>query len=279
MQESIQRLDKKLSAVYNNVRHLETASNGVYASAVRAGIDIDQFLDEVEAGSAFDFEGFVSSHRGNLLNFLKPQFHSIANSLINITAGGNGGMASIGRGEFFISFMSNFEAKISKSGRGDIEYKGKFEEVKHNGGKFAVDKKAGREVAKAFESLREEAGIPLRNRDYVPNRLKDKKLYTEDQIQILNGLYWQAIVEENEGPLRDDELFRKCIERAFQSVFESTDSVLIINEDLDFVRFFDASSAIQFYSDRLSIISREFEIRNRQNNAVAFYVGKEEVSA
>jgi hypothetical protein len=279
MQQAIERLDKKLEKIYNNPRHLETASNGVFASAIRAGIDVDKFLDEVEQGTAFDFESFASAERGNVLDFLKPEFHSIANSLVNITAGGNGGMASIGRGEFFIAFMSNFEAKISKSGMGDIEFKGRYEEVKHNGGKFAVDKKAGREVAKEFNVLREKTGIDLKLKDYVPNRLKDKRLYTEEQIQSLNGLYWQAIVEEDEGPLRDYELFRKCVRRAFENVFALTDSVLIMNEQLDFVRFFDSETAIKFYSDRIDIISREFEIRNRQNNAVAFYVGKEEVSA
>ena len=120
MKESIKNLDRKLESVYSNLRHRTEASNGVFCACIRHGIDPDKFLLDIENGSAFDFNSFSKSRSGNLLDFLHVDYHPIAQMLIDITAGGNGGMASIGRCEFFISFLSNFKSLISTEGRGDL---------------------------------------------------------------------------------------------------------------------------------------------------------------
>jgi len=54
---------------------------------------------------------------------------------------------------------------------------------------------------------------------------------------------------------------------------------LVLNEHNDFVRFFNAKTALKFYKERLSIVRRNFEIRNFQNNTVSFYLGLKEVTA
>jgi hypothetical protein len=278
LKKTIDRLDKKLESIYTNQRHLKEASNGIFGSAIRAGIDLEKFLDDIETKVAFDFESFSSANSGNFVNFIKSEYKVMAQPLIDITAGGNGGMASIGRGEFAISFFSNFEAIISKSGRGDIEYYGKFEEVKHNGGKLSIDDKAGNEVFRTFSKIIESKKILLKKKDFLPNRKTDSKIYSDQEKKILNGIYWEAMTGENGSPMSDDDWYKKSIERAFNRAFSKIDSLLVMNENNDFVRFFNASSALKFYSGKINIIKREFELRNNHNNAPSFYLGKSEVT-
>jgi hypothetical protein len=250
----------------------------VFGSAVRENIDMNKFIDDVENGIAFNFKSFSKDTSGNFLNYLLPKYHAMAQPLIDITAGGNGGMASIGRGEFAISFLSNFQSKITKSGKGDLEHRGKYEEVKHNGGKLSIDNKAGNEIFRSFTKLIEENGLTLKKKDYLPNRVGDFKLYIESEKHILNGYYWTAITGDDPSPLTDDEWTIKCLERAFVRAFEKIDSLLVINKKNDFVRFFNANKALDFYKKRLSIVKKNFEMRNFQNNAVSFYLGLEEIT-
>lgn len=277
-QKTINRLDKKLESVYDNPRHLKEAANGIFGSAVRANINLEKFLDDIENKTAFDQTSFFDSSKGNFLDFISGEYKVMAQPLIDITAGGNGGMASIGRGEFAIAFLSNFEAKISKSGRGDLEYRGKFEEVKHNGGKLSIDDKAGNEIFRTFTNIVEIKKIKLKKKDFLPNRKTDIKLYTESEKKILNGIYWQAMTGEEETPMSDNEWYKKSLERAFNRAFKKIDSLLVMDEHNNFVRFFDADSALKYYSSRINIISREFELRNVQANAPSFYLGKKEVT-
>ena len=279
LKNAIERLDKKLETIYDNPRHLKTASNSVFGSAVRENIDMNEFIDDVENGTAFDFKSFAKATSGNFLDFLKPKYHAMAQPLIDITAGGNGGMASIGRGEFAISFLSNFQSKITKSGKGDLEYLGKYEEVKHNGGKLSVDDKAGNEIFRSFKTLVESKGLKLQKKDYLPNRVADAKLYSASVKKDLNGLYWQAITGVEQSALTDDEWFILSLDRGFKRSFEKVDSLLVLNENNDFGRFFNSKTALDFYKARISIVKRNFEIRNFQNNAVSFYLGLEEVTA
>tara|TARA_R110000868_G_scaffold55984_1_gene173742 strand:- start:543 stop:1391 length:849 start_codon:yes stop_codon:yes gene_type:complete len=280
LKETIERLDRKLEEVYDNPRHLKTASNSVFASAVRQDIDVNEFLDSVENGTAFDIKEFSFASKGNFLDFIQPKYKVMGQSLIDITAGGNGGMASIGRGEFAISFLSNLKAKITKSGCGDLEFNGKYEEVKHNGGKVSVDDKAGNEIFRTFIKLVEEYDPKfLKKKDYLPNRKTDEKLYSLEEKKKLNALYWEAITKTPQTLMTDDEFFKKCFKRAFERLFEKIDTLLVLNEKNNFIRFFNATSAIKFYSDRISIVRGNFEIRNYQNNAVSFYLGLKEVTA
>jgi hypothetical protein len=239
-------------------------------AALRNSVDVDQLLDDIEHGTAFATQDFFAASSGNLTDFLKLEYHCISQSLVNITAGGNGGMASIGRGEFFIAFMSNFDAMISKSGRGDIDYStDKCEEVKHNGGKIKVDEKAGREVTKNFLELVEQQGVDLRSADYLPGRRKDADLYSESEKSVLNGLYWAATTGEQATPMAYDQWAAACIRRAAEKVFSVSDSLLVISAENEFVRFFDAQSVVDYYSQDLSAV--EFELRARQANPVSIY--------
>lgn len=277
LQKTLERLDKKLESIYDNPRHLKEASNGVFGSAVREGIDLEVFLNAIEDQTAFNFTEFSTATRGNFLDFINPEFQSMAQPLIDITAGGNGGMASIGRGEFAISFLSNFQAVITKSGRGDLSFKDKFEEVKHNGGKLAIESKAGNEIYRSFKLLIESQSIQLKKKNFLPLRKGDAKLYTEKEKKQLNGLYWQAMTGEAGLLITDSDWRKKSLERAFNFLFEKVDSLLVINKNNDFVRFFDATSALTFYSNRL--IDIEFELRADQANAPSFYLGKTEITA
>ena len=143
---TLARLEKKLMEAYKNERHLTDAANGVYMAALRNNVDLSTLLNDIENGTAFRVSEFFTATTGNLLDYLKSDYHTISQSLIDVVAGGNGGMASIGRGEFFVAFLSNFSATISKSGNGDIYYNGKWEEMKYNNGKINVAAKPGREV-------------------------------------------------------------------------------------------------------------------------------------
>lgn len=276
LKKSIERLDKKLESIYNNPRHLKEASNGVFSSAVRENIDIEKFLDAVENQTAFDFLAFSSATSGNFLNFMLPEYKGMAQPLIDITAGGNGGMASIGRGEFAICFLSNFQTVITKDGQGDtIDKNGNAEEVKHNGGKLAIEDKAGNEISRTFNKLVESKNIKLKKKNYLPVRKTDSKLYTNLEKQKLNSLYWQAMTGEVVSPLSDNEWRIKSLDRAFKQLFDKVDSLLVMNENNDFVRFFDAKTALTFYSNKINII--EFELRADQANAPSFYLGKKEI--
>ena len=253
----------------------------MFCSCLRNDINPETFLNDVESGSAFDFEAFKKATKGNLLDYLMTDYHPLAQGLVDITAGGNGGMASIGRGEFFIAFLSNFDgAKISTAGSGDLEYADGFEEVKHNGGKIAIDKKAGNEIHRTFISLLEDTNISLKSKkqDYLPNRKSDMQLYDTDTKNQLNNFYYKAITGIDAGSMTDSDFMKNCFKLAFDNLFNTIDTLLVINVDNDFVRFFDAQSAYEFYSKKLNIMQSEFEIRNFQNNAPSFYVGKEEVA-
>jgi hypothetical protein len=273
----IERLDKKLETIYDNPRHLKEASNCVFGSGVREGIDLEKFLDSIEDGTAFNFGAFSSASKGNFLDFISPEFCAMAQPLIDITAGGNGGMASIGRGEFAISFFSNFQTVITKSGSGDLEdTDGKKEEVKHNGGKLAIEDMSGNEISRTFKVLVESQNIQLKKKNYLPVRKGDSKLYSADEKKTLNGLYWQAMTGESCVPMSDSEWCIKSLNRAFTHLFNKVDSLLVMNHQNDFVRFFNSKTALQFYSQRLPAI--EFELRADQANAPSFYLGKKELN-
>lgn len=278
MKEFLNNIENRLSSIYNNERHLHTASAGVLCGAIRNDVDVMDLMTSIDNGSAFDLNGFANAPRGHLTDYIQPEFHGIVQSLVDITAGGNGGMASIGRGEFAIAFLSDFEAEITKSGAGDLNIVGRREEVKHNGGKLAVANKSGREVFKSFSKLLDETDIKLVKDDYIPNRRVDCSLYEPEVKASLNALYWQAITETPVDPISDNEWHKMCLSKAITDKFEHVDSLLVMNANNDFIRFFDKDEAIQFYTDKVEMMKNHFEIRNRQNNPVSFYVGHEEVA-
>lgn len=270
---SLQRLESILSVVYDNKRHLETAADQVYMSCLRTGMDLDSLLDNIQSNSVFDLDNFSKASSGNVFNYIAEPFRECVGRFVNITAGGNGGMASVGRGEFMISFASNFDAKISKAGKGDLEYViGRInEEVKWNGGKIEVSKTQGKEVYNSFISLlKENNEDELLIKDFLPFRKKDKEVYNNNIINILNARFWQSITGEKYDSLTDFDLKKLCLHRAFDLTFSKSDSILIVNEDGRFIRFTNSDNAVEYYNNKIDKVT--LEIRAKQTNPIAIYL-------
>jgi len=275
---SLQRLESMLTAIYDNKRHLETAADQVYMAALRTGVSLDVLLDEIESNNLFDTDSFITASKGNVFEYVREEFRNCVERFVNITAGGNGGMASIGRGEFMISFSSNFQAKISKSGKGDLEYvcylinKIINEEMKWNGGKINVAETQGKDVSKNLLSLLKENNEYhfLVDSDFVPFRKSDKKKYDLDVLNILNARFWQSLTGEIISSLSDNQLKELCLRRAFDSTFSKSDSILIVNEDGQFVRFTNANDAVEYYNKKIGKV--KLEIRSKQTNPISIYL-------
>jgi len=278
--DSLIRLERILEKQYKNERHLTSAANDVYMAALRTGINLNHLLDLIENGESFDLKKFTSVSKGNVFDFVCEDIKDTSRYFIDITAGGNGGMASIGRGEFFVAFLTNFLVTISKSGRGDLDYPNegsldyptKSEEWKWNGGKINVDDMQGRVVAKNLMQIleyRDEKSL-LETETYVPFRKNDKKKYEVSVINKLNARFWEAITGEEKESLTDNELKKLCLCRACKKLFDKTDAIVVADDDGSFVRFTNAESAIEYYDSRVD--SLEMEIRASQSNPVAFYL-------
>ena len=260
-----------------NSRHSQAASDSVFMTCLRSGVEFSQFLADVASGDAFDLEGFSTATEGNLESFVSPTYRSLVRPLINVTPGGNGGMASVGRGEFVVELLSNFTVQPSKEGRGDWRHPDRFEEVKFNGGKVGFSDKQGKEVDKTFRSLLAEAGVALRGKDWVPFRKADAKVYSNTELETLNGYYWQALSGDASASISDEELKVLFLSRSFDKVFSVTDSLIVFDETGDFVRFFSPEEALSYYSQRLDTV--KLECRCRQSNPVTTYLFCETVFA
>jgi len=274
---SLQRLESMLSEIYNNKRHLEPAADQIYMSCLRTGVDLTELLDNIQSNKMFDVENFIEASNGNIFNYIPKNFRECVSRFVNITAGSNGGMASIGRGEFMISFASNFKAKISKSGKGDLEYVIRLidkiinEELKWNGGKIELSKTQGQEIYKSFISLlKDNNEFNLIIKDFLPFRKKDKKIYDSSTIDLLNARFWQSITGETYNSLSDVDLKKLCLQGAFDSTFTKSDRILIVNEDGEFVRFTNSDDAVEYYSNKIDEVS--LEIRANQSNPISIYL-------
>ena len=274
--ETIDRLEAKLSVVFTgNPKHLHEAAAGIVYACLKYEININKLLEEVESGAAFNLEEFWESTEGNLLTYLKNDYRLIGQDIINITAGGTGGMASVGKGEFFISFFSNFKIKIITS-NGDISYKGKNEEVKYNGGKIAVSQEQGKEIYNTFTELIKNSGIQIKNKNFLPSRKADIDEYSIDDYKKLLGYFWQAISGNSHRMISRKEFFQLCLDKALDHEFQTIDSLLVISEKNNFVRFNNKTEAYNYYSEKPKLLLEEWEIRSYQTNPVAMYVKLEE---
>ena len=270
--DSLTRLELILEKQYKNRRHLVSAANDVYMAALRTGIDLNKLLDFVESGESFDLKKFTKVKEGNVFDFVCEEIKDTSRYFIDITAGGNGGMASIGRGEFFIAFLTNFLVCISKSGRGDLDYPDGSEGWKWNGGKINVDDMQGRDVAKNLMKILEDRDEKklLKTKTFVPFRKEDRKKYEDSVIDKLNARFWEAITGEEKESLTDNKLKKLCLRRACKKLFDKTDAIIVADDDGAFVRFTNAESMVEYYDNRVD--SLKMEIRANQSNPVAFYL-------
>ena len=277
---SLDRLESLLEKQYKPDRHLTSAANDIYMAAFRTGIDLDRLLDLIESGESFDLKKFTGVSEGNVFDFVCEEIKDTSRYFIDITAGGNGGMASIGRGEFFVAFLTNFLVTIVKSGSGDLlypnegplDYPTKSEEWKWNGGKITVDDMQGKQVHdKLLQILRsrDEKSL-LKTKTFVPFRKEDKKKYEVGVIDKLNARFWEAITGEEKESLTDEELKKLCLRRACKNLFDKTDALVVADDDGAFVRFTNAESAVEYYDSRVD--SLKMEIRANKSNPVAFYL-------
>ena len=124
---------------------------------------------------------------------LKNQrYRPFAERIKDIIVGSNGGMASVGKGEWLLSLGCGINpntekpnVNIIKNGRGDLQYLDKNEEVKWNGGKVCLEK-AGNLINAKFNTL-----IDISDKKWVPFRVKDKKQYSEEEVKRYNAVYWK----------------------------------------------------------------------------------------
>lgn len=285
--QSLARLDNKLRPVFlKQNRHLEEASNNTYMACERSGVAIDDFLDAVEGGTAFDLQSFINVDEANFFDYVDNKFKDVAKRLADITAGGNGGMASKGRGEFVIALMSNLAIgpstnnKKAKKGNqpsvsqraGDLIYpNGNHEEVKYNGGKINVSDARGRDIYKKF--LNNLGAINLKHKDYLPFRKDEKNRYTNAILERLNAIYGEAVLEHSMNPLSNDLLKCKFLNSAMTNTFKKVNSLLVMDPDGSYVRFKKPMDGENYYKNLPNGIGYlRLELRANQDNPVSIYL-------
>ena len=288
MIEALKRLDDKLKISHPDKKKGETSSHRteavdrVYMACARTNTDVDYLLDSIEDGTAFDLAKFRSVPEGNIFDFVKPDLVEAAKLILTITAGGNGGMASIGKGEFAIAFLSNFSTMMitersknkDQKGKGDLKHSdGTYEEVKFNGGKINIDDQRGQDVARRFNQIVESKAIDIRevpgtSGGYLPLWKTANKVYSQDEIKERNGYYHEAVVGQYVGPLTNDEIKKIFVNRSFDNIFKKVDHLLVMDEDGSYVRFSDTQVAKGYYKD----LPVECELRNNQANPSTIYL-------
>lgn len=290
MNSAIERLDDKLKISHPDKKkgktnhHRTEAVDRVYMACARSGTNVNDLLDSIEDGTAFDLAKFRSTPEGNIFDFVKPDLLEAVKYFPHITAGGNGGMASIGKGEFAIAFLSNFSTIMiterskdkDQKGKGDLKHSdGTYEEVKFNGGKINIDDQRGEDVGKRFNQIVESKNLVIRP---VPNtgggflplwsKKNWKKVYSEDEIKERNGCYYEAVTGEHIGPLTDNEIRKIFVDRSFDNIFKKIDYLLVMDEDGSYVRFSDPKVAKDYYKD----LPVTCELRNKQTNPSTIYL-------
>ncbi len=288
MNNTLERLDTKLKISHPDKKKDSTSShrieavNQVYMACVRTNTGVDYLLDSIEDGTAFDLAGFRSTPEGNIFDFVKSDLLEAVKYFPHITAGGNGGGASIGKGEFAIAFLSNFSTmmiterskKEDQQGKGDLKHSdGTYEEVKCNGGKINIDNQRGEDVGKRFNQIVELKKIDIRkvpgtSGGFLPLWKSAGKVYSEDEIKERNGYYHEAVVGKHIGPLTNEEIKKIFVNRSFENIFKKVDHLLVMELDGTYARFSDPQVAIDYYKD----LPVKCELRNFQTNPSTIYL-------
>lgn len=290
MNAPLSRLDNKLRPIFvKQNRHLEAASNNTYMACERSEVAIDDLLDAIEDGTAFDLQSFINVDEANFFDYVDDKFKDVAKRLANITAGGNGGMASKGRGEFVIALMSNLAIKPSTNnkkgkkgkkgnqpsvsqGAGDLIYpNGNHEEVKYNGGKINVSGARGRDIYKKF--LDNLGGIKLKHTDFLPFRKEEGNRYSNLDLEKLNASYGGVVLGQNLVSVSNNKLKELFLNRAMENVFQQVDSLLVMDTDGSYVRSKNAVDGENYYKNLPNGIgSIDLELRANQDNPVSIYL-------
>ena len=138
-----------------NAKNTEKMADAFAMACLRNKVDSISLIYDINNGDVFNCSEFISKKTGNIYAFVDPKYVGVAKRLSNITIGGNGGMASIGRGEWLIAILTQVEqAALIKNGKGDILYNNSTtEEIKFNGGKIFVDDSSGKSIHQKFMNI------------------------------------------------------------------------------------------------------------------------------
>jgi hypothetical protein len=254
--------------------HFETMIDILVMTTLRKQLNIPHLINDLRTGIIQ--ESFYTENNGNIYYYLTDQkYKAFAERLVDIVVGGNGGMASVGKGEWLMSLCSGINPEtekpfvdIIKNGRGDLKLPDRTEEVKWNGGKVCVGV-PGKDVQKKFNTM---SGIE--DKEWVPFRQKDKLEYSEEQTKKNNATYWKSISGEEMDKLTDNELKLKIIIMSFEKQFKKCDSFIMFNDDGMFQRFHTIEEVTTYYSDKLHLLKgtkNGFECRAKQTNPIALY--------
>ena len=123
-----------------NAKNTEKMADALFMACLRNKVDPILLIDDINNGRVFKCSEFIAKENGNIYDFVIEKYIGVAKRLSYITIGGNGGMASIGRGEWLIAILTQFQqAALIKNGKGDILYNNSItEEIKFNGGKIRL---------------------------------------------------------------------------------------------------------------------------------------------
>ena len=258
-----------------NAKNTEKMADAFAMACLRNKVDSISLIYDINNGDVFNCSEFISKKTGNIYAFVDPKYVGVAKRLSNITIGGNGGMASIGRGEWLIAILTQVEqAALIKNGKGDILYNNSTtEEIKFNGGKIFVDDSSGKSIHQKFMNIineRNEMALLKGDNKWVPFRKKDKKKFTVDEIGKLNARFWEAISGNKTDALTDDNFIKVMAKQAFDRVFEKSNTLMVCEENGNFIRFKTTEEALEFYLYKKEKL--EFEIRASQSNPVAIYM-------
>ena len=276
MNHHLTQLENYIKKYYPTLKgaDLTTITDIIYMSALRNNITISELCNDLYNGILY-IDSYYEANSGNIYDYIKdPKYEFFAERIKDIIVGSNGGMANVGKGEWLISLGCGIDPNtdkpyviIIKNGQGDLEYREKKEELKWNGGKADVGK-AGNQINKKFNTL-----IDIQDKQWVPFRKRDKKIYSIEEIKKYNSIYWKAISDNETTLLSDDELKQKIINMAFIKVFEKSDSFIMFNENGKFQRFYNIEDVNIYYRDKLHLLTGNmgFECRANQSNPIALY--------
>lgn len=251
-----------------------TFAHLIFMTAMENNIDMETLIFDLEKG-ILDINKFRKALTGNIYDFIVTKYRIFAERIKDIKVGSNGGMASVGKGEWLISLLSGINAETKtpnvitiKKGNGDVEYSdSKKEEIKWNGGKVSTEQ-SGKDVQEKFNKL-----IDITDKSWVPFREKDKKIYSIENINMYNAIYWEAIEGEKNSSLSNDDLKKRIIRKCFEKVFNKTNSFIMFNDDGKFQRFSNLEQAESYYIKNLDKVksSNGFECRAKQTNPISLY--------
>ena len=260
-----------------NAKNTEKMADALFMSCLRNNVDSMSLIYDINNGDVFDCAEFISKKTGNIYAFVDPKYVGVAERISYIKIGGNGGMASVGRGEWLIDILTPPGVAKKIKGNGDILYNdGTTEELKFNGGKIFADDDSGQNIHKRFMNIikeRNEMSLLKNDMSWIPLRKRKNKKFTVDEIEKLNARFWEAISGNKIDVLSNDNFIKVMAKRAFDRVFEKSNTLMVCEDNGNFIRFKTTEEALEFYLNKKEkLTGKDFEIRANQKNPPGIYM-------